>query len=170
MLRALCTITSIAILQSRFNRLLAVQVDGITRFQVGRTQTVVQIAATLPEKLKVKPAIRPLVDWCVAWIQRRLTTVGCSGLTFGEMITAYNAANARTPDLYGGYTLKSLLTNCNICMAMLVAYARDSLRCQDIYHDPALMESHSDALVTSFVWSASGDDSAADADLSRDAW
>uniref|UniRef100_A0A7S0MH24 Uncharacterized protein n=1 Tax=Cryptomonas curvata TaxID=233186 RepID=A0A7S0MH24_9CRYP len=41
----------------------AVEANNIDLFQPGRGKDAVQLAATIPEKLELKPAIRPLVDW-----------------------------------------------------------------------------------------------------------
>ena len=103
----------------------AVEADDIDLFRVKRTQTAVQKAATLPEKLQAKPGIKPLVDWCLTWIQaKHAAGEGCQ-MTCSNMTKAYDAAIAQTPRLFGDYSLRSLLTNCNICWAMLVAAARE---------------------------------------------
>ncbi len=55
-----------------------------TRFQQCREVDPVQLATTIPEKLKMKSKIKPLVGWCAAWRGY--------GANTGAMQAAFNAA------------------------------------------------------------------------------
>ena len=65
----------------------AVVANDIARFQPCREVDPVQLATTIPENLKMKSTIKPLVGWCTAWRGY--------GANTGAMQTAFNAAKIR---------------------------------------------------------------------------
>jgi hypothetical protein len=96
--------------------------NNIELFRPGRELTPVQMAATIPEKLQIKPGLgaQALVDWCRAWIRTQDT----HEKTFERMEQAFEEEKQKSPagpPFHGPYTLKSLQTNCSICMNMLRA-------------------------------------------------
>jgi hypothetical protein len=49
----------------------AVKAEDISLFRAQRRKSPVQEAATIEAKLELCPNLRPLVDWCAAWLQNQ---------------------------------------------------------------------------------------------------